>query len=62
MRAESKVQQSWTRRVRGSADCSPEDAEEIESKKFNEAMFNTNLRLPKRERQPAADIDTKRSK
>ena len=36
----------------------PEDAAEIESEKFNEAMFNTNLRLPKRERQPGAGSES----
>lgn len=31
---------------------------EIESEKFNEGMFNTNLRLPKREGQPGAGSES----
>lgn len=51
IQAGSKVWQPWTRRVRGSTGTAGGRGRDREQK-FNEAMFNTNLRLPKGERQP----------
>jgi len=52
IQVESKVWQSWTRRVRDTAG-GPRGRGRDREQKFNEEMFNTNRRLPKRERQPA---------